>query len=201
MKKTQRLLLKLTYWLPRLVVLNGLWLLASLTLVELVAATRAVAQLTLIYRQQGLTTNSVWRDFWQTKKQFQRRYDRLLSVWLWLVGADLLFLYGQPGAVYQIGGSALFIASAAFLLVCTWRVAATPQSSWLFALVQCGRHLVQVSGQILCNLVVFALLATVGQGFALLAGGALLISLNMAIVHACLSKQQAATRTGYESVY
>lgn len=186
MPKYSKRLVNLIHWLPRLVILNYLWLLASLPLITLVSSTRTTAFLVMQYRQEEQISGNIWQTFWQTFKTTQQRFDFIRSFILVLTIIDCLWLIKMTSPWSKTVLVVLVLILLGCTLISSWHVTLATKYNricWLQVFVYCGQHFGLLLGQILLNIVTCLALFLFGQGFALLAGMSTMISLNTFFTH------------------
>ncbi|MFD1464515.1 DUF624 domain-containing protein [Lapidilactobacillus mulanensis] len=186
MPKYSNRFVNLIHWIPRLVVLNYLWLLASLPLVTLVSSTRTTAYLVMQYRQEDQISKNIWQTFWQTFKTTRHRFDFIRSFILVLTVIDCWLLAKMTSPLSKTALAALILILLGCTLLSSWHITLTAKYkhvSCIQVFVYCGQHFGLLLGQVLLNIVVCLTLFLFGQGFALLAGISTIIGLNIGFTH------------------
>ena len=186
MPKYSNRFVNLIHWIPRLVILNYLWVLASLPLVTLVSSTRTTAYLVMQYRQEDRISKNIWQTFWQTFKTTRHRFDFIRSFILVLTVLDCWLLAKMTSPLSKTALAALILILLGCTLLSSWRITLTAKYkhvSWIQVFIYCGQHFGPLLGQLLFNIVVCLALFLFGQGFALLAGISTIVGLNIGFTH------------------
>ncbi|MGK0550985.1 DUF624 domain-containing protein [Enterococcus faecalis] len=178
-----------TLWLPRIVYLNGLWLLGSLPLVTLAHSTRVVVEVTDSYLRESFVTDSVWQDFWRTYRQKERatkKMDGLFSIYWLLALFNLFVFYHNSNAFSQLLGSfslcLLLVGSCLFFTQAVLTNYWGRDVSFFEALVFAGHH----SRKLFVHLVLTSCTALgllfLGPFFLMVGGLVLLLWGNLALI-------------------
>ncbi|MTD38076.1 DUF624 domain-containing protein [Erwinia sp. CPCC 100877] len=199
LNKLNRLIYMSTLWLPRIILLNGLWLLGTLPLVTLARSTRVVVQLIERYLWQGFATDSAWRDFWTAYRENTfgaKRLDGLFSVYFIFASLNLL-IFGRSGGtaaafLWAFCFFLMIVASTIFLVQTVLASRFRQPVRFFAAFIYAGRHSKKLLFHWLITGVIWICLVVIGKLFLLLGGVALFIYLNLTIVK---NKQKASSIT------
>jgi uncharacterized membrane protein YesL len=188
-KKMNHWLYKGTLWLPRIILLNGLWLLGALPLVTIARATRTVVQLVEYYLYEDFATASVWHDFWTVYRENPfgiKRLDGLFSAYFVLASVNL-WLFGHS---FGIAASFLWafcfflmiIGSSIFMVQAVSASRSKQPVRFFTAFIYAGYHSKRLVLHWLITGAVCLGLFIIGKLFLLLGGVPLIIGLNLRLL-------------------
>ncbi|MCD5003678.1 hypothetical protein IV487_14530 [Enterococcus saccharolyticus] len=115
---SERFVFAVTYWVPKLIVLQFIWLLHALPIVTIVRASQSL--LLTIHRCQqthGEKVFSIYRHIFQTHLQQSRKRTFLLSIYSFLLVFDIWFFFRIDKPYGYILSYSLLIASYFILLL------------------------------------------------------------------------------------
>jgi uncharacterized membrane protein YesL len=188
-KKVNHWLYKGTLWLPRIILLNGLWLLGALPLVTMARATRAVVQLVDSYLHEEFNTVSVWQDFWTIYRKDPfgvKRLDGLFSAYFVLALANLWFFGHSSGTLAAfLWAFCLFlviIGSTLFMVQTALANRSKQPVRFFTAFIYAGHHSKRLVLHWLITVAFCFGLFIIGKLFLVLGGVPLIIYLNLSLL-------------------
>lgn len=191
--KLNRFILRVCFWVPKLVYLNILWAIHALPLITLVPSTRALIRSILHFQTNTETTGirAVFTVYFKENTYFSRKKEWLYSLYFWLILIDYWVLNPETfiGASIRIA-LLLFCLLSSFILVYQTLLSHNQDRSisFFFAFFSFLRNPWIALGHVVLTVSGFLLLLSFSPALLIFSGMSILLFFNMQYLQALPKK-------------